>query len=146
MSYIVPYLWLFFATATLTILTKKRFETVLPLTFILGTFAFYFCGFFERVSAGLFFCGVLGIGTLPLLYIHRKRYKEIINNLFTLGFVVFTLFYAYFVFYHRYTAFSTWDEFQHWGPMIKETMRLDAFYSVPASTLQTHKDNPPIIS
>lgn len=146
MSFIVPYLWLVFATATLTILTRKRFETVFPLTFILGTFSFYFCGFFEQISAGLIFCSVLGFGALPLVYIHRKRYKEIFDNFFTLGFVVFTLFYAYFVFYHRYTAFSTWDEFQHWGPMIKETMRLDAFYSVPASTLQTHKDYPPIIS
>ena len=41
--------------------------------------------------------------------------------------------------------FSNWDEFSHWGKMVKEMFRLDSFYSTKLSNLMVHKDYPPII-
>lgn len=38
-----------------------------------------------------------------------------------------------------------WDEFSHWGVMVKEMFRLDQFYSINLSTLMVHKDYPPIL-
>ena len=146
MSFITPFLWLISSTFVFVILTGKKFETVLPLTFIFGVFCFYIGGLFGQVSYGLIGCILLSFFLIPLLFVKRKHLKSISGNMFTIGFFVFVLFYAYFSLYHRFTAFSTWDEFQHWGPMIKETMRLDSFYSIVESTLQTHKDYPPFIS
>ncbi|MBQ7889476.1 MAG: hypothetical protein IJ356_06925 [Erysipelotrichaceae bacterium] len=146
MSFITPFLWLISSAFVLVILTGKKFESVLPLTFIFGVFCFYIGGLFGKVSFGMIACVIFSLLLIPLLFIKRKQIKSISCNLFTIGFVVFTLFYVYFNLYHRFTAFATWDEFQHWGPMIKETMRLDSFYSVFESTLQTHKDYPPFIS
>lgn len=39
--------------------------------------------------------------------------------------------------------FYSWDEFMHWGKMVKEMIRLDRFYCVTESTLYRHKDYPP---
>ena len=39
--------------------------------------------------------------------------------------------------------FSNFDELWCWGPMVKESLRLDRFYCVPASRLIIHKDYPP---
>lgn len=38
---------------------------------------------------------------------------------------------------------STWDEYSHWGKMVKEMLRIDRFYSEPQSNLLVHKDYPP---
>ena len=42
--------------------------------------------------------------------------------------------------------FASFDEFYFWGGMVKESLRLDHFYSVPQSTLWIHKDYPPFIT
>ncbi|HAB95133.1 MAG TPA: hypothetical protein DCF49_10360, partial [Lachnospiraceae bacterium] len=42
--------------------------------------------------------------------------------------------------------FISWDEFMHWGKMVKEMIRLDRFYCVTESTLYRHKDYPPFIA
>lgn len=146
MSIIIPLLWILSSTLTLVLITKKRFETVLPLTFILGVFCFYFGGLLGKVSYGLIFCSLFCALSIPLLIKNKKEMKFYAEQFFTTGLVVFLGFYVFFSIYHFFTWFTTWDEFQHWGPMIKETMRLDAFYSVFESTLQTHKDYPPFIT
>lgn len=51
---------------------------------------------------------------------------------------------VYFFDYKR--VFSHWDEYSHWGEMVKEMLRIDKLYSAPASVLQAHKDYPPAIS
>lgn len=38
---------------------------------------------------------------------------------------------------------SEWDEYSHWGKMVKEMFRIDGFYSEPQSNLLVHKDYPP---
>jgi len=43
-------------------------------------------------------------------------------------------------------GFTHWDEMSHWGPMVKETLRLNQLYSVEASKLGFHKDYPPVIA
>ena len=40
-------------------------------------------------------------------------------------------------------SFMHWDEFMHWGPMVKEMIKHDTFYSIPEATLMIHKDYPP---
>lgn len=147
MSLIIPYIWIFTATLVLILLTKRKFEIVLPLTFIIGIFLFYISGILGNIHLGLYFCCCFSFIAVPLVYKERSSLKALcVNNIFTMGWFVFTIFYIFLNFYHRYTAFSTWDEFQHWGPMIKETLRLNNFYSIPDSTLQMHKDYPPFVT
>ena len=43
-------------------------------------------------------------------------------------------------------SFYSWDEFMHWGKMVKEMIRLDRFYCVTESTLYRHKDYPPFVA
>ena len=40
-------------------------------------------------------------------------------------------------------GFLQWDEFSHWGMMLKELLRADTFYSAPDSLLMVHRDYPP---
>ena len=59
--------------------------------------------------------------------------------------IFFILFFFIFLFdYNR--GFTHWDEMSHWGPMVKENLRLNQLYSTAESKLQAHKDYPPMIA
>ncbi len=111
-----------------------------------------FTYFFSQVIFHTFKIGLLVniIYAILFLIILAIKYKkkdltDIKNNFFSKGFYVFlvTFIIVYIFDYNR--SFTVWDEFSHWGFMIKEMLRLDHFYSVNESLLRVHKDYPPIM-
>lgn len=73
------------------------------------------------------------------------KLKAFASNYFTFGFFLFIVLYCLVYALDLYRSFTIWDEFSHWGVMVKEMLRLDTFYSDPASSLSIHKDYPPIL-
>lgn len=57
-------------------------------------------------------------------------------------FIVYT--FVYLIDYKR--SFSMWDEWSHWGVMVKELLRLNDFYLNDSSVLTVHRDYPPFLS
>ena len=125
-------------------LTKRSFGHVLPpvmcavsLILYIGQYLF---GTFT-VSFALIFI-LTGVSLIVTVLMCRKD-KENKNNIFTVGFVAFIVMFFVACFTLLGKQFLDWDEYTHWGIMVKETLRLDRFHCVPESRQLWHKDYPP---
>lgn len=151
MFYISCLFWILSITGLLVILFKKKFEMLTCISLILGTLILYLFGFINHISYGFYLTWVFALLFYLILikWFIKKEYdklKEFKNNYLTIGLVFFILFSIYVFILYRYRGFYYCDEFMHWGPMLKETLRLDSFYSVDASRLIKHKDYPPFFT
>ena len=146
MSFLIPLLYFIFANGFFVLIFKKSFGKCIPFTMMVCAFTYFFSqvlfstfkiGFFLNLSyAFLFFL---------LLFLKKKEKKEIKENLFSRGFYAFLILYCILFFFDLNRSFEAWDEYSHWGEMVKEMFRLDQFYSISKSSLQAHKDYPPIM-
>lgn len=150
MDYIFPILYIIFYTMTLVVLTKKSFGKCLPLTFFLSSFIMLFgIILFNTFSVGFYLniiFSILGIIILLVkIKLKKNTFKEFKTKFVTKGLIAFLVISVLILVYDFNRSFSCWDEFSHWGVMIKEMWRLDSLYTVSESTLMVHKDYPPII-
>lgn len=149
MSFLSLLLYLLLANGFFIFFTKRSFGECIPLTMMVNAFTYFLSqlifhtftvGFYLNLSYAIFFLIVL---------ITKRKNKDVIklwkNNFFSKGFYIFLLIYIIVFIYDYNRSFHVWDEWSHWGEMIKEMLRLDQFYSVESSTLLVHKDYPPII-
>ena len=151
MFYILSLFWLLSISGLLTIVFNRKFEMVLTLSMILGTLMLYPFGYINHISYGYYLSWLfvlLFYVLLIYLFVKKKNDKllELKNNYFTYGLLYFIIFSIYSFFLYKYTGFGNCDEFTHWGPMLKETLRLDGFYTQDASRLIMHKDYPPFFT
>lgn len=143
---LIPLVYFLFATATMVVLTRQKFGKCLPLVMMLSAFSLYFSQFiFQTFSVGFWLNIVFAITPIPLLVIYRKDWKFFKQNFFTTGLIIFIVAFLAVALYDFNRVFIRYDERMHWGPMLKEMLRLDKFYTVDASHLMVHKDYPPIM-
>ena len=148
-SFFNPILFFLFFNAILVSITKKEFGKCLPLSFMLSTFIIFVSqALFNTFSIGFYLLIALIIGFIPIFIIssikNKDWLKEFKNNYFDRGFIAFLVIYIIIYIYNFKKFFTAWDEFSHWGVMVKEMLRTDKLYSVAESTLMVHKDYPPI--
>lgn len=150
MFYILSLFWLLSISGLLTLVFNRRFEIVLTLSMILGTLMLYPFGYINHISYGYYLSWLFVLLFYVLLiYFFIKNKDKLIefkNNYFTYGLLYFIIFSIYCFLLYKYTGFGNCDEFTHWGPMLKETLRLDGFYTQDASRLIMHKDYPPFFT
>ena len=150
MFYILSLFWLLSISGLLTIVFNRKFEMVLTLSMILGTLMLYPFGYINHISYGYYLSWLFVLLFYVLLiYFFIKNKDKLIefkNNYFTYGLLYFIIFSIYCFFLYKYTGFGNCDEFTHWSPMLKETLRLDGFYTQDASRLIMHKDYPPFFT
>jgi hypothetical protein len=132
----------------MTAITRRRFEETLPFSLMLSTLIVFIFGFFDYLPIGFYLCLLFALAFPIIVGIFLLKYKTISDlrkNFLTPGFCIFVFIYIFVYILNFNRGFMLWDEMSHWGPMVKETLRLDKFYSVPESTAYIHKDYPPII-
>ncbi len=146
----IPLIFFILLNSTVSVVSKEKFGTALPFTFILSSFVMYPSGYlFGTFNIGLSILVILSVASVPLYLISiKKGYIDslfISKNIFTIGFVSFIFIFIVWGIIDYGSFFRKWDELSHWGVMIKEMLRLDDFYSLSESTLNWHKEYPPII-
>ena len=131
------------------IIFKKRFGETLIFSLLIPPMLLYFSQFiFKTFWVGYIISLIYGGLSIAYLIKNKNNKKElseikklyVTNGLYS--FIVLCLFLLVFDFNR---TFSHWDEWSHWGEMLKEMLRLDKFYSVSDSVLQVHKDYPPLL-
>ena len=151
MFYFLSLFWILSISGLLTIVFKRKFEMVCTISILFGALILYFFGFISHISWGFYFTFVFVLLFYLIIgkWIIKKEKEKLIefkDNFFGFGVIWFILFAIYCFFLYKYTGFSNCDEFTHWGPMLKETIRLDGFYSMDESKLIMHKDYPPFFT
>lgn len=138
--------FIYFSTLSLVFITKRRFGECVSFSFIINTLLVFISGFFNDLRIGLILSLLLPLSSFILFLKNRKNLKEYIKLFFSSGFFIFTAFYILVLIFHHYTTLNNFDEFAHWGVMIKETYRLNKFYCIDESNLIVHKDYPPFFT
>ncbi len=150
LNLIIPVIFFIFLNGSVSVVSKEKFGTTLPFTFIFTSLIIYISQcVFGTFNLGFILLVILAIGFIPLSYVYSKRgdvdsvfmHKSILSN----GLIAYLIIVCLFSILDYGAVLVKWDELSHWGVMIKEMLRLDSFYSVDASTLTWHKEYPPII-
>lgn len=145
-SFIVPLAYFLLLTATLVFVTKRSFGKCLPIGMMLSAFLLFFSQLIFNTFTVGFVLGILfALASIVLGLLQRKKWAEFKKSYFTSGMIVFLVIYILVYIYDLNRGFAVWDELSHWGMMVKEMFRLDAFYSADASNLVAHRDYPPIM-
>ena len=67
MSFVIPFVYLFFMSGNLTLLLKKRFEEVLPSAIMLSGLILYLASFLGKLSIGFYLLVFVSLG-FPYFY------------------------------------------------------------------------------
>lgn len=154
MGIFITSLWSYFAPLLLSICLaygiKKLLKVKLDIAYAIGYMMFgliiyvlVLCGIAITTGYIIFWSAFL-LATLIFGIKGKLSYnieKEDIG--ITLAFI---LLYTVVFFFDLNRGFTHWDEMSHWGPMVKENLRLNQLYSIEESRLQAHKDYPPVIA
>lgn len=159
MGFFIPVLFFLAANATFVLLSGKNFGKCMPITMMACCLILFASGMmFNDFAPGLLACCLAAL-IFPLTLvgqmltrilqktppISHSRLKSFASNYFTFGFFLFVTLYCMVYVLDLYRSFTVWDEFSHWGIMVKEMLRLNTFYSDPTSSLSIHKDYPPAL-
>lgn len=146
MLVIIPLFMFISLNSVCVFVSKRSFGLCIPVTLMLSALILYFSQFlFSSFTPGYVFF-ILAVCCSVFLIILKRKDAGFPAFFFSNGFWAFVIIGILFFIADYNRHFSSWDEFSHWGKMIKEMLRLDAFYSVPASDLLPHKEYPPLIS
>ena len=131
-------------TSAISILIKKSFGRVIPLTLCGSALIMYISQIiFSTFNPG--FYGILALAAVSVIYIIISivRKNENVHFGFSAGLAAFLAIYLVACYLLLGKQLADWDELTHWGMMVKESLRLDKFYVVPESRLMWHKEYPP---
>ena len=139
----IPFVILALTNCWVVFWNKKSFGISLPAT-LTGTvlLAYFSQLLFHTFNIGIYVCIAVAVSAVILLILKRKD-RDFISRCFSEGFFVFLAICLFFLVMDYGRWLSEWDEYSHWGKMVKEMFRLDRFYSEPQSNLLVHKDYPP---
>ncbi len=139
----IPFVILALINCWLVFWNKKSFGVSLPAT-LTGTvlLAYFSQLLFHTFNIGIYVCMAAAVSAIVLLILRRKDH-DFISRCFSEGFFTFLAICLFFLVMDYGRWLSEWDEYSHWGKMVKEMLRIDGFYSEPQSNLLVHKDYPP---
>lgn len=130
-------------------LLKKEYIKVLPISMMSAALIVYLFGFTDHFSWGIYFLGMLMI----VFYLYKiyqstinKKIAFKLNNIFNVGMLLSIVVFGYVVFASANKGFNAWDDYMHWGSMVKYNLEFDKFYCFDNDFIFAHKDYPPIIS
>lgn len=147
-------LWDYFAPLLVSICLAYGFQKLLKIKldlayaigymiFALVIYGLILCGFTITASYAVFW----GVFTLAIMVFGLKgRLAHNIEKRDIEVTIAFIILYTAVFFFDLNRGFTHWDEMSHWGPMVKENLRLNQLYLVEESRLQAHKDYPPVIA
>ena len=133
-------------TGTLSAVTKRRFGLCFPAA-LLSMPLILFISEFVSGSFRPGYVAVICIAAafIPLI-VFTGRKGELLRDMTGTGFIATVIAFLFFMAVDRNRHFTMWDEYSHWGVMVKEMLRLDAWYADPASRLMVHHEYPPFLS
>lgn len=145
-SYAVPLLLSICIAHSVHKLLKIRADIAYPVGYMffgLGTYVFVLSGITITTSYILFFTILVFTDIVfavqgKISYRFERKDIEIA--------IAFIVLYTFIFLFDYNRGFTHWDEMSHWGPMVKENLRLNQLYSTAESKLQAHKDYPPMIA
>lgn len=127
---------------------KTKYEEVLPITctgIVLFSFVLGIFGLLEYCTYLVLIIALVLYAISVFKIIKNKKIKELIDNTITPGFVLYVVLFLVFLIAIYGKLFDAWDEFSHWGDIVKVMSTLDDFGTNPISS-SMFKTYPPGMS
>ena len=144
----VPFLLTVIFNSLICMKVNEKFGILIPFTMILMIFLAYIGIVVKSLSFGLL---LIIFANFILIYdLFKDKYQKrdlFIRNVLTSGLFVYLILFmcVYFITINHGADLWAWDEYAHWGQMVKELLRLDNFYIIKGTTLGYHNEYPPAI-
>lgn len=144
MGHIIVILYICCFNAAIVALSGRKFGQCLPVSLMsmpMIMFVVQFATGSFRPAYGIMVA--VAIAGILLAIVRRASFCK---NYCTVGLTAFLTVCGIILILDYRHFFSVYDEFYHWGTMVKEMVRLDTWYSVPESRLLFHKEYPPFVT
>ena len=133
-------------SAFYSIKLKKEIGFTYILSVLSIIFILYLFGLFGMLKYGIYF--IYFITFLLFLYdikIFIKNNNILKKYILNRGIIIFTVLYLFLFCIHYGRLLSTWDEFNHWGDVVKVMFTMDNFATDPNS-MSLYKSYPPAMA
>lgn len=144
MKVIMLFFYIIALAAGMALLFKRKIEETISLAIFSTILILYFCGlFFGTLSGGVWLCVALSILSGMYATVTVIKEKELGKEYcWTPGIMVFLMLFIYIWWLNKGRMLSAWDEFSHWGLVVKNMYVFDYFGNHPDSTV-TFRSYPP---
>lgn len=115
---------------------QKKYEDVLPITCSGIVLILFLFGIFGYLKTGVVVSCLLGIGFYIAAIFWILKHKTIrawLENFFSSGFFTFLIWSVILIFALYGKVLHSWDEFSHWGDIVKVMVYIDDFGTNPMS-------------
>lgn len=149
MEFLFVVLMILITATTLTTLLKKRIEQTIPIAVVGIILIIYITGLFDHLEIGVILVEIINFLQIPFLiytFVSKaNQRKEWLKIIFTPGlFIYLTLFIAS-IFINKGRIFEDYDEYNHWGVMIKNMFSYHSYGTHPESIV-SFNEYPPFTS
>lgn len=132
MQYFIIFTVIFTFAVMLTIVFKKRIEQVLPIGIVTIILIIYIAGMFDNLKIGVIITQIFTLLQLATILIIIKKkgkneIKQILERILTPGLLVYVLLFVGSIIINKNRIFEDYDEFSHWGVIIKNMFNYNTF-------------------
>jgi|GEM_PF-5769070 len=132
LGYLKLLLILYSVSLFYTVIFKYKFATSMLLTYISLAFIMFVAALTGKLSYYvryliIFYIALFFIAYLVMVF-NRKRNKEIPKLYFRVSALIFFMVFSYLYIKMQQSSLSFVDDFQHWGAVVKDAMRVDKLY------------------
>ncbi len=149
MEFLYVFFVLFITAVTLTIIFKKKIEQVIPIAVLEIILIIYITGLFDNLSLGVLMVCISTLVQLIFIaiYLAKKTDKiiPIIKQILTPGFAIYVGLFILSIILNKGRIFEDYDEYNHWGIMIKNMFWYHTYGTNPESIV-AFNDYPPLTS
>ena len=148
MSIAICFIIIVSIAAVIADMLKNKIDITIPISVMSIVLIIYPFGFFQKLSIGVWI--VCAISVIAICYlivklilsIKNKNFKEFAIRLFTPGIVVYFVLWVIFTLINKWRMLSVWDEFSHWGLVVKNMFIFDS-YATNLETIVIFREYPP---
>lgn len=149
MEFIKLFLIIILISLSFKTLLKRRIEEVIPFTSLFMIIIIFICGLFNNLSLGVNIIKIITFIAMifNLFYLKKviknKNIKEELKLILTPGFFIYTILFIFFCYLNRNFILEDYDEFNHWGLIIKNMFYYNGYGTVSNSRV-TFNEYPPL--
>lgn len=135
MGLVMLYGMLFATAAAMAVFCKRKIEQTVAMACFVCILILYMSGLLGWLSAGVYGC--IGLSVLSLLYLIWRVVQDrtsLFRYLLTPGLLACGLLGIWIWLAHQNRLLSAWDEFSHWGVVVKNMVHFDSFGNHPDAT------------
>lgn len=148
MSYLICFIIIVSIATMLSEILKNKIDITIPISVILIILIIYPFGFFEKLNFGVYTVYAITVVSIVFIIyrfiksIKNKTQYDLVKRIITPGLFVYILFWILAIYLNKNRKFTSWDEFSHWGLIVKNMFNFDSYGTNP-ETIVIFRGYPP---